>query len=192
MRQGDNRESLNQQQEQGGTDIDPSNLADEIDNNTEKETGIKGDTWILDKLESMATEETGIKSDTDSMSTEVENTRKASDGVIDIDKNGEEVNSNNKDFLKEISDSILSQKISLGNYFDETNIDDLRNDTPTCEAWRTGQVPSPLKRGKSCKTPSPPPRPDVVTKADSFPTSGGKSRNNHGISSGINIQIMLK
>jgi len=125
------------------------------------------------------------------MAREVENTRKTSDGVIDIDKNGEEVNCINKD-VKGIVGSILTQKINLENYFDETNFEDLRNDTPTYDAWKTGQVPSPLKRGKSCKTPSPPPRPEIVIKANSVPTSGGKSRNNYGISSGIHFQIMFK
>ena len=80
----------------------------------------------------------------------------------------------------------------MSNYFDETNFDDLRktcNDTPTYEAWKTGQVPSPLKRGKSCKTPSPPPGPEVVSKANSVPTSGRKSRNDYGASDGKRFSI---
>ena len=55
-----------------------------------------------------------------------------------------------------------------------TNIDEVRkacNETPTYEAWKTGQVPSPLKRGKSCKTPSPPPRPKQRSKAASVPST---------------------
>ena len=109
------------------------------------------------------------KSDTESMVTEMETSRKSSvvDGMT-----------NNKSVIKDVQEqklvTELPKDVKPTNYVDEENMDDLRklcNETPTYEAWKTGQVPSPLKRGKSCKTPSPPPRPEKVTKSSSLPSN---------------------
>ena len=80
-----------------------------------------------------------------------------------------------------------TSKIKSNSVVDVTNLDNLRkecNETPTYEAWRTGQVPSPLKRGKSCKTPSPPPCPEKITKASSVPTTGRISSGSRKSSNG--------
>ena len=98
------------------------------------------------------------KDDTDSMVTEMQTSRKSS--VVDGMTNNNPVI---KDDQQQKLITELPKDVKPTNYLDEANMDDLRklcNETPTYEAWKTGQVPSPLKRGKSCKTPSPPPRPD--------------------------------
>ena len=117
------------------------------------------------------------KSDTESMVTEMETSRKSSvvDGMT-----------NNKSVIKDVQEqklvTELPKDVKPTNYVDEENMDDLRklcNETPTYEAWKTGQVPSPLKRGKSCKTPSPPPRPEKVTKSSSLPSNTQHATNGH-------------
>ena len=145
-----------------------------------------------DEITSNSEAETTLKSETESVLTEVENTRKLSDGVLS--EKGDDIRSE-KDDVKENSDTVLPQKIGLGTKFGETNFDDLRkhcNETPTYEAWKTGQVPSPLKRGTSCKTPSPPPCPEKITKSASVPTSAREKRNGQGISNGMKIINILK
>ena len=90
-------------------------------------------------------------------------------------------------------DTKQTSKIKSNNQADVTNLDNLRkecNETPTYEAWRTGQVPSPLKRGKSCKTPSPPPCPEKITKASSVPTTGRISSGSRKSSSGTLINCI--
>ena len=77
--------------------------------------------------------------------------------------------------------------MKLQSNIDDVALEELRkacNETPTYEAWRTGQVPSPLKRGKSCKTPSPPPCPEKITKASSVPTTGRISSGSRKSSNG--------
>ena len=68
------------------------------------------------------------------------------------------------------------------------DVDSMRktcNETPTYEAWKTGQVPSPLKRGKSCKTPSPPPAPpEKLKKIASAPSTSRKDSNSIVITPG--------
>ena len=110
------------------------------------------------------------KSETDSMVTEMETSRKSI--VV------EGITSKTPPVIKDAQQQRLITELPKDEKptynLDETHMDELRklcNETPTYEAWKTGQVPSPLKRGKSCKTPSPPPRPEKVTKSSSLPSN---------------------
>ena len=110
------------------------------------------------------------KSETDSMVTDMEKSRKSS--VV------EGITSKTPPVIKDVQQqkliTELPKDVKTTNNLDETSMDELRklcNETPTYEAWKTGQVPSPLKRGKSCETPSPPPRPGKVTKSSSLPSN---------------------
>ena len=129
------------------------------------------------------------KSETESMVTEMETSRKSS--VVDG------ITSNTPPVINDAQQQRLSTELAKDvkptNNVDETNIDELRklcNETPTYEAWKTGQVPSPLKRGKSCKTPSPPPCPEKVTKSGSLPSNTHHTSNGHEPISGNNNIIV--
>ena len=129
------------------------------------------------------------KSETESMVTEMETSRKSS--VVDgITSNTPAVI---KDTQQEKLITELPKDVKQTNNLDETNFDELRklcNETPTYEAWKTGQVPSPLKRGKSCKTPSPPPCPEKVTKSGSLPSNTHHASNGHEpLSGNHNIKV---
>ena len=117
----------------------------------------------------------------------------------DIEANNKSKNTSSSEIVEELSknpdipEQLVTEqtsKIKSNSVVDVANLDNLRkecNETPTYEAWRTGQVPSPLKRGKSCKTPSPPPCPEKITKASSVPTTGrissGSRKSSNGTSS---------
>ena len=132
------------------------------------------------------------KSETESMVTEMETSRKSS--VV----NG--ITSNTPPVMKDAQQQRLTTELAKDekptNNLDETNMDELRklcNETPTYEAWKTGQVPSPLKRGKSCKTPSPPPCPEKVTKSGSLPSNTHHASNVHEqLSGNHNITVELQ
>ena len=129
--------------------------------------------------------DTEFKNETESTVTEGGNKETTSGEIIDKDDCNID---NNKESIKDIIRSAVTGGINLSNYFDETNFDDLRsacNETPTYEAWKTGQVPSPLKRGKSCKTPSPPPSSENTPKPASVPTTSRKARSCYDPSNGM-------
>ena len=141
------------------------------------------DISALSKSDSKTEVETGVKCETESVVTEVEVTQKS----IDIPPNETKEEIEKCEVSPKESGSEKSPNAQLSSQMDETNMEDLRkacNETPTYEAWRTGQVPSPLKRGKSCKTPSPPPCPEKITKAASVPTtsriSSGSRKSSNG------------
>ena len=109
------------------------------------------------------------------------------DGVL----KDEHASMNSKSLVDSKSDSDTKDKngvqtrSSIVDLEKVTNIDEVRkacNETPTYEAWKTGQVPSPLKRGKSCKTPSPPPRPKQRSKAASVPTTSRRRSSSSTVS----------
>ena len=141
------------------------------------------DISALSKSDSKTEVEIGVKCETESVVTEVEVTQKS----IDIPPNETKEEVEKYEVSPKDSGTEKSPNAPSSSQIDETNMEDLRkacNETPTYEAWRTGQVPSPLKRGKSCKTPSPPPCPEKITKASSVPTtsriSSGSRKSSNG------------
>ena len=151
----------------------------DLDNSKEQ------DISALSKSDSKIEVETGVKCETESVVTEVEVTQKS----IDIPPNETKEEIEKCEVSSKDSGTEKSPNAPSSRQIDETNMDDLRkacNETPTYEAWRTGQVPSPLKRGKSCKTPSPPPCPEKITKASSVPTTSRISSGSRKSSNGKN------
>ena len=123
------------------------------------------------------------KSESDSLATEFENMRKTSNGTFDKNSG-----------IKKNKNGDLDKAPNTEDVIKMDNVDELRricNETPTYEAWKTGQVPSPLKRGQSCKSPSPPPRPERVIKSISTPTTSRESKLADSASGSYRIYFFL-
>ena len=143
----------------------------------------KQDIDAQDKIDQTAEQDADVEIKTESVDNGIEEKQKSNDTPLpEVQDECSKIADTHKQFVTE-----QTSKIELNSQVDVTNLDNLRkecNETPTYEAWRTGQVPSPLKRGKSCKTPSPPPCPEKITKASSVPTTGrissGSSKSSNG------------
>ena len=150
------------------------------------------DKSALNKSDSKKEDETSVKCEKESVVTEVEVSQKS----IDILTNETKEEIGKGEVSSKDSGTEKSPNAASSSQNDKTNMEDLRkacNETPTYEAWKTGQVPSPLKRGKSCKTPSPPPCPEKITKASSVPTtsrvSSGSRKSSNGKTRFFNVKI---
>ena len=164
---------------------DPLQLQKELDS-SEKE-----DISKLDETDYTIETDIEVKSETESAVTEVEAKRKS----IDMPSNEATIEDTKSQDPDKEFDSKEHKNINSNSNVDEATLEALRkacNETPTYEAWKTGQVPSPLKRGKSCKTPSPPPCPEKITKASSVPTTARKLSGRRESSNGTTNKNIFK